>query len=63
MTEQDFVSISKAVLLEVVPRLVKEEINKRIPPGMRYHPIYDGPNIIGYHPYIDKHAAKTEDNA
>ena len=54
ITETEFVRLVKAVLDEVVPQYVKEYIDHRIPPNLRYHPVYKDASIIGYYPYFDK---------
>ena len=53
ISEAEFVRLVKAVLDEVVPKYVKEYIDNRIPPNLKYHTVYKDGAVIGYYPYFD----------
>lgn len=54
MTEKDFIHIVKNTLTEVVKAVVKDELNKRIPPGTRFYRVVDDVgHTVGYTPYVD----------
>lgn len=56
MTEKDFINIVKNVLDESIVRIVREEINKRIPSGTRFYRVIDDTGeIVSYYPYVDTH--------
>lgn len=56
LTEQDFIRLVRDTMQEVVRNLVKEEINRRIPPGTRFYRVIDDTGeVVGYHPMTDPH--------
>lgn len=62
MKEADFVRIVKAVLDEVVPMWVKEEVNNRIPPYAVYRGFQDEFHLMGMFPTEDLAKAFIEVN-
>jgi hypothetical protein len=44
----------------IVKEAVKEEINKRLPPGMMYIKVKRDGDIIGFYPYVDSLEEKID---
>lgn len=54
ITEAEFRRLVESVLDEVVPQHVKEYVDHRIPPKLRYLPVYKDGCVVGYYPYFDE---------